>query len=378
MNTNKLEKLPKTKRLESLDILRGFTLFLLVFLQPILISLGKVVDLSVINPILYHFEHEPWEGFRFWDLIMPLFLFMTGVTMPFSFAKYHDLPSKKQVYKRVIRRVVLLFILGMVVQGNLLGFDPKQIYLFSNTLQAIAVGYLIAAILQLHFSLKGQVVFTFLLLLIYSVPMLVVGDFSPVGNFAELVERSVLGQFRDGVYWQEDGSWAFSSYYHYTWIWSSLTFGVTVMIGVFSGRLIRKYSAQPKFLMRRLLLFSSLLLLAGGLLSFWIPIIKPIWSSSMALASAGFCVLCLLLFYYIIDYKQIHRGFQWLKIYGMNSIFAYVVGMVVSFRSIAHSLCYGLEPHLGEGYSVLISFLNYAILFVLLAFMYKHKRFIKV
>ena len=49
------------------------------------------------------------------------------------------------------------------------------------------------------------------------------GDFTPGGNFAEKVDRLVLGQFRDGVYWGEDGNWHFSPYYTYTWIWSSLT-----------------------------------------------------------------------------------------------------------------------------------------------------------
>ena len=143
---------PVGQRLASLDILRGFDLFLLVFLQPVLVSLGACVDSSVMNAVLYQFDHEVWEGFRFWDLVMPLFLFMTGVSMPFSFSKYEREENRWFIYKKVLRRFVILFLLGMVVQGNLLGLDFKYIRLYSNTLQAIAAGYLIAALIQLNFK----------------------------------------------------------------------------------------------------------------------------------------------------------------------------------------------------------------------------------
>ena len=103
------------KRLSSLDILRGLVLFLLVFLQPVLISFGQV---SGCGWILYNFDHEVWEGFRLWDLVMPLFMFMAGVSLPFSLAKYTKAGSRKQVYLRIGKRFVLLFVLGMVVQGT--------------------------------------------------------------------------------------------------------------------------------------------------------------------------------------------------------------------------------------------------------------------
>ena len=78
---NKLSE--NNTRLASLDILRGFDLFLLVFFQPVLWVLARQLDVPFLNGILYQFDHEVWEGFRFWDLVMPLFLFMTGASMPF-------------------------------------------------------------------------------------------------------------------------------------------------------------------------------------------------------------------------------------------------------------------------------------------------------
>ena len=92
------------------------------------------------------------------------------------------------VYRRILKRVVLLFVFGMIVQGNLLGLDGKHIYLYSNTLQSIAVGYLIAAVIQLHFSFKWQIGITLLLLFVYWIPMKFLGDFTPAGNLAEQVD----------------------------------------------------------------------------------------------------------------------------------------------------------------------------------------------
>ena len=86
-------KLPENNsiRLASLDILRGFDLFLLVFFQPVFVALARQMNMSFLDSILYQFDYEVWEGFRFWDLVMPLFLFMTGASMPFSLSKYMGL-----------------------------------------------------------------------------------------------------------------------------------------------------------------------------------------------------------------------------------------------------------------------------------------------
>ena len=178
-------------------MLRGLDLFLLVFFQPVLMSFGQQTDFPWMTSILYQFEHEVWVGFRFWDLVMPLFLFMTGVSMPFSFAKYRDISDRNAVYRKITRRFLLLFLLGMVVQGNLLGLDWEHIYLYNNTLQAIAAGYLIAALLLLHCTVRMQVLGTAVLLLAYWLPMTFAGDFTPEGNFASRLDATILGRFRD-------------------------------------------------------------------------------------------------------------------------------------------------------------------------------------
>lgn len=365
-------------RLASLDILRGFDLFLLVFFQPVFVALGQRLNLPWLNDILYQFDHEGWIGFRFWDLVMPLFLFMTGASMPFSFSKYKNNPDKGAIYRKIIKRFILLFIFGMIVQGNLLGFNPKYVYLYTNTLQAIASGYLIAAIIQLHCSFKWQLFVTFILLLAYWIPMTFLGDFTPDGNFADKVDRLVLGRFRDGVYWGEDGNWHFSPYYTYTWIWSSLTFGVTVMLGAFAGKIMKEGKADRKKVVRMLLVTGVALVGISLLWSLQMPIIKRLWTCSMTLFSGGLCFLLMGLFYYWIDCKGHTWGLNWLKIYGMNSITAYILGEIINFRCVAASVSYGLEQYLGHYYGVWLSFANYLIVFLILRMMYKHKIFLRI
>lgn len=366
-------------RLASLDILRGFDLFLLVFFQSVLWVLARQLDVPFLNGILYQFDHEVWEGFRFWDLVMPLFLFMTGASMPFSLSKYKGVSgSYWPVYRRILKRVALLFIFGMIVQGNLLGLDSRHLVIYSNTLQSIAVGYFMAAVIQLHFSFKWQVGVTLLLLLLYWIPMTFLGDFTPEGNFAAQVDKCVLGRFRDGVYWNEDGSWSFSPHYTYTWIWSSLTFGVTVMLGAFAGKIMKEGKTDRKKVVRILSVAGLVLVGLGLLWSLQMPVIKRLWTGSMTLLSGGYCFLLMALFYYWIDYKGHTRGLAWLKVYGMNSITAYLLGEVVNFRCVAASVSYGLEQYLGTWYPVWLTFANYLILFLLLRAMYKCGLFLKV
>ncbi len=163
-NTTPLHK----ERLASLDILRGFDLFMLVFFQPVFVAFAKLwSDVPLFSFLLNQFNHVSWEGFAAWDLVMPLFLFMVGAAMPFSFSKYIKSKDKLAIYKKIARRFIILFILGMVVQGNLLSLNLMEIRIYTNTLQAIAVGYLIAAMMILHISNSWQIIITLLLLISY-------------------------------------------------------------------------------------------------------------------------------------------------------------------------------------------------------------------
>lgn len=369
-----------TGRLESLDILRGLDMFLLVFLQPVLLALGGLIDSPVFRAVLGQLDHAVWDGFLLWDLVMPLFLFMSGVAIPFAMSRYADGRSPKgDALIKIARRFVLLFLLGMVVQGNLLALDPHRIYIFTNTLQAIAVGYAVAALAQLYMSFRSRTLLCVALLVIYWIPMAIVGDYTPQGNFAETIDRAVLGRFRDGVSYDESGVWHFADWYNYTWIWSSLTFGATVLTGSLAGQIIRRYGARRLKAAAVLAIAGAALTVAGLVWGLWHPIIKRLWTSSMVLYSSGLCTLLLALAYYFVDCKGHGRGLRWLKIYGCNAIAAYIMGECINFRSVVNSLTYGLGHLMSpQAYEALLTLGNFSVVFLILLALYRLKIYIRI
>lgn len=377
-----------TKRLESLDILRGFDLFCLIILCPFLHAFNRTGDYGWMSPVMRQFDHVAWEGFAFWDLVMPLFMFMAGVSVPFAFSKYMSSGEGwGKIYKRIAKRVIILWILGMICQGNLLALNLNSLRILSNTLQAIAVGYLFSAVLFLHLKLRAQIIASALLLVIYWAVMSFVsidgfggGNFSASGNLAEWIDRAVLGHWRDGAGINESGDVVFPAWYNYTWILSSLNFIVTVMTGVFAGQILKSKMSEVKK-MKYLLFIGLGMVAAGWLWHLQMPVIKRIWTSSMVLVSSGYCFLLMALFYYIIDYKGFRKGWTWLKVIGMNSIVAYMLSVevgVVNFSCISRSLFYGAEQYIGSGYyQLLLLCSNLAIVYALLYIMYKQRFFVK-
>lgn len=372
-----------SKRLESLDALRGFDLFFLVALGPLMHSLARTANVEWLNESMWVFSHVSWEGFSPWDLIMPLFLFMSGISMPFSLSRYKSISDKRPLLRRLAKRILLLWIFGMMCQGNLLALDPNTIYLYSNTLQAIATGYLITALLFLFTSRRTQIITAVVLLLVYWTAMQFItvdgyggGNYTPQGNLAEWIDNTVLGRFRDTAQ-VIDGKVVVADWYHYTWILSSLNFGVTVLTGLFAGYIAKDKIEEKKKLK---LYFGTgiTMVIAGWLWNFQMPVIKTIWTSSMVLVSSGYCFLLMGLFYYWIDYKGHRSGITWLKVYGMNSIVAYMLANVVNFRCIGESLFYGLEQYMGNYYSFLMTLWNIGAVYVIIWFMYKRGIFLKV
>lgn len=369
----------KNNRLLSLDVLRGVDLMLLVGLQPILRAFLIELDCEVLNnTLLYQLDHAQWEGMRAWDLVMPLFLFMSGVTMPYSLPKYKNKNGNLMTWQRVIKRFLLLFALGILVQGNILSLDPERIYLYSNTLQAIATGYLLTVPLVLYLKPHQQLVAIAILLITYSVPMHLCGDWSPQGNFTCIVDKAVLGRFRDGSTLLADGSIAFASWYDYSWLWSSLTFCCTVAFGSLAGQITKSGDGNRPKAAKKLFFFGIALLATGMLTGLWQPIIKRIWTASMTLYSAGWCYMLLALFYWRIDVKGHKKGVQWLLYYGCNAITAYLIGEIINFRGVAASLLHGTEQYLGGWYNPLLTACNSLIIFFILKIMYKNKIFLKV
>ena len=372
------------QRLESLDILRGFDLFLLVGLEMAMHHLANAVNTPSFHSFMWCFTHVDWEGFSPWDLVMPIFMFMSGITITFAISRYKNTNNPTSVYRRILKRVILLWIFGMICQGNLLGLDPNRIYFYSNTLQAIAMGYLIASLLYLHTRIRTQIIVAAGLLLGFwgAMEWITVqgyggGNYTPDGNLAEWIDREVLGRVRDGACVM-NGEVVFPDWYRYTWILSSLNFGVTVLTGTFAGYILKDKEWMPKRKLNYLLAIGAAMVAIGWIWGIWHPVIKKLWTSSMVLVSSGYCFLLMALFYYIIDYKGWKKYTEWLKVYGMNSIVTYMLAMCVNFSCIGHSLFHGLEQYMGAYYQVWITLSNAVIVYLILWWMYKKYIFLKV
>jgi len=362
------------ERLISLDALRGFDMFWIIGGYWILQGLGKGLDSPWFNGhIMPQIEHARWEGFTAWDLIMPLFLFVVGAAMPFSFAKRLERgESKARLYSHVLYRVAVLWILGMIAQGRLLEYDLAKLQLYSNTLQAIAAGYLIASLILLNLRPRRQFVVTGGLLLLYwgllalvPVPGQGMGQLTEYGNLAFYIDRLILGRFQDGTNPP------------YTWILSGMTFAATVMIGAFAGQLLRSNLGKARKVLF-LLATGVVCIYLGWAWGFAFPIIKHIWTSSMVLYAGGWSLLLLGLFYLVIDVLRLRFLAFFFVVIGMNAIAVYMAVHVFDFRQLGDILVGGLAKWTGNWHDFIRAVAGITILWLILYYMYRKRTFIKI
>jgi predicted acyltransferase len=390
-------------RIASIDALRGFDLFWITGGYRLVAILGAFF--TIPDSVLKQMDHVQWEGFSAWDLIMPLFLFIVGAAMPFSFGKrLEEGQSRKQMWLKIIRRVLILWLFGMIVQGNLLAFNSSKLYLFSNTLQAIAVGYLVASLALMYLPLLGQLALTCVLLAGFWLLMMLVpspgcpaGTMEEARNLARFVDDFVLRCFCDR-----------SPGYAYTWVLSGLGFAGSVLLGAMAGHLLRTSWAQWKKIAAMVLTGGVCLLLgwiwAGGFGWVWreeagwtwcgdfgwlgawrFPIIKHIWTSSMVLWAAGWCYLLLASFYLVVDVLGFRKWAFFFMVLGANSITAYMLAHTVDFGRIADGFVGGIIEHckrwegawpaIGVTLHQLTAF---AILWLILLYMYRKRSFVRI
>jgi predicted acyltransferase len=163
-------------------------MFLLVALHGILVAVGKLFDFP--SWWFYHLNHPAWVGFSFWDMIMPLFIFMSGAAVPFAMkGRLDDGHARWRYWRHVLSRFAVLWILGMVAQGRLLTLDANLISPFDNTLQTIAVGYLACALVYRIPSRAVRFAVPIALAIFYTFVLAFLGDYSKDGNAAAIFEN---------------------------------------------------------------------------------------------------------------------------------------------------------------------------------------------
>ncbi len=371
-------------RIVGIDALRGLDMLLLTGGAGLLAGLLDIVSGGQMPPAwAAQFRHADWgQAFTCWDLVMPLFLFIVGASMPFAFAGYHARGGERWRLAagwRVIRRVCLLFVLGMLVQGNLASAQPEHMSLFCNTLQAIAMGYLIAAPFLMWGGTRTQFVGCLACMLLYWAALRFVpygghegGRFLPHDNLALYLDHLFQGRWQDGT--------------PYTWILTSLSFGAMTLMGVLGGQALRLMQG-----LRSVLALSLAGLVSLGsalLLELDTPLIKHLFTTTMVLWSGGLCLLLLAVFHLLIDVI----GGRWhsdlafkIRLNGCNAMLAYLLaecrgmGGHSLWWGIAHPLLGGLAGVLAaEHRELAFDALSYSLFWLMLYWLYRNRAFLRV
>jgi len=360
----------RTERLVSLDALRGFDMFWITGGTAILMGLGKVIHRPFFDKFLEQFDHVPWQGLHFYDLIWPLFMFIMGAAIPLSLAKRRAKgETDRRLLLHALWRAIVMFCLGTVTQGNLLLFDWHRFRPCYSVLHGLAAGYLIATIVAVKVKAKwhGPTIAAFLLaywavVMLIPLPGVGAGVLTPQGNLPTYVDQLILGDLHYG---------------ENTWFLSYLGFGASVLLGVLAGQVLMS-DRSPRRKLYRLLGAGALTLAAGLLWSLLFPVIKLMWTSSYVLISGGLSFLSLALFYWIIDvlgYKKWAFGFI---VIGMNSIAVYLATEVFDFRLVGNVFVGHLLPRVGRWDSLVEATAAFAVVWLILYWMYRRKEFIRI
>lgn len=326
---------------------------------------------SFAGQLALQFSHVAWEGFRFYDLIFPLFLFLVGCVLPYSLRRYADNP--RVVYGRILRRGCLLILLGLLY-NDFLQFDFANMR-YMHVLQRIGIAYMIAALIYLHTRWRVQVIITALILLGYwaifafiPVPGGLAGDYSMEGNLGGYVDRLVLpGKILEKYYGYGDNEG----------ILSTIPAIATALLGVLTGELLQS-GMTPWRKVIAMAVAGIACICVGHIWGQSFPVIKNLWTSSFVLVAAGWSLVLLAIFYAVFDVLQWQRlAFFWVVI-GTNAITIYIAQEFINFREIAEFFFGGLARLSGDSQTLVILIGVLAIKWLLLYFLYRQRIFLRV
>jgi predicted acyltransferase len=372
-------------RLVSLDALRGFVMLWIMSGEHIVHALAKALPIPVFVWMSSQLHHTEWEGITFYDMIFPVFLFVAGVSMPFSFEKKMsaagvktpmELPrnEKLKIYVSMLKRTCILLILGFIVNG-LLRFDGYEQTRFASVLGRIGLAWFFAGIIYLNFDLKKQVLWLvgilvgyFLVMKLIPVPDFGAGILTKEGSLEGYIDRMFLpGRLHSKVYDPEG-------------LLSTIPAVATALLGMFLGTFLKAdhFSTNKKI---AIMAVSAIVLIGIGLLwNYDFPINKHLWSSSFVCYVGGFSILFFTFFYFIIDVLGYHKWAFPLLLIGSNSILIYMASEgLVDFRHTADFVFGGIikfSPLIWQPVftALSVTFIQLCLLY----FLYKRKWFLKI
>ena len=346
---------PKRERLFSLDLLRGLDMFFLVAIAPVFNAIHKVYHWPSGGTMADLFWHASIREPRFalYDLVMPLFIFMCGVAVPYALSSRLEggRPTWK-FWKHVLLRVAMLWVVGVFVCGGGFSLCYKETWIFNNTLEAIACGYLIAALVFLLPKFWMRAALPLILFAVNVGLMVAYSDPDPAkaytfdGNAAMIFEKFCIKAIQGFEKWNGG----------YSWYFSIPMFGFMTCCGSICAEILRKEGECKWCKALKLILFTAVL--SGLALFTWkvlgMPACKCIWTGTFTAYATAASVAMLVFLYILTDIFRLRWGLGLLILYGQFALTAYLVGECVfreTLRRCAESLFRGV-PHLLEVWGV--------------------------
>jgi len=373
----------QTRRVESVDALRGFAFIWILCGDGAMLAVGEMsrgkgTVVSAVGGFLgEQFTHVPWEGLRFYDLVFPLFVFLTGVSIVLALPRLVEREGRARAHARVLRRALILYLLGFIYYGGV--SEHWEDVRWLGILQRIALCYLSTALIFLNFNLRGMVAACVVLLAGYwalmtfvPVPGIGAGSFAPNANLADWIDANYL----PGHLWDEtrdpEG------------LLSTLPAIASCLLGVFAGLLMQdvRVPAQRKSLW--LIGAGVILVAAGHVWALQFPIIKGIWTSSFVLVTAGYSAILLGATHQLVDVWGL-RGWSTMLVWiGTNAIVLYMAHNLVNFAEVSQTLVGGDVSAFLDGIvtpgagNFAVNALGLAIAVAFAGFLYRRKIFIRV
>jgi predicted acyltransferase len=401
------------QRLMSLDALRGFDMFWIIGADALVEALNRMTHADghatggFWGFLATQLEHADWAGFHFEDLIFPLFVFMAGISIVFSLGKTIRQEGRAAAVKRICRRGILLFVIGLFYSGGLT--NPWPDMRLMGVLNRIALCYFFAGLIFCFFSLRAMIAISVAALIGYWALLTFVPirniqlekgalqelalkrnvPFDPRALFYSTTDR-VTGHYEQGfnlanhIDFEYLPGRLYDTYFDPEGLLSTLPAVVTCLLGVFTGLFLlnRSFNDQQKVVC---LLAAGLMLTAlGWAWSAQFPVIKKLWTSSYVLVAGGYSAALLGLFYWMVDVCKWQKWCQPLVWMGMNSITIYLAANILGgFGKLSRRFAGGdihdfLESHLGGSGDLVLALVGLFLAFWLVHFLYRRKIFLRL
>jgi predicted acyltransferase len=367
-----------SRRLLSLDTLRGFDMFWIIGGDALFRKLASVTDWRWADAVAGQLEHVRWEGLRAYDLIFPLFMFIAGVAIPYAFASRRQRgATRRDLLVKVLWRAVILIVLGLI--GNrILNFDFANLRV-ASVLGQIGLAYLFASLIVLFTkSLRARFLWLLGILVGYAavqlfvpVPGVGAGVLTPDGIINGYIDRMLLP---GRLYGKVDGVQLFDPEGLLCIVSAT---GITLM-GVLAGSVLRDGRGGGTRKAATLALAGLLSLAIGLAIAPWYPPIKAAWTTTFNLQAGGISLMLLAGFYLVIDVWGFKRWTFFFRVIGLNAITIYMAPRVIDFPHASAFFLSGAATLIGVYGPVLLIAGSIGVKWLFLWFLYRYKIFLRV